>query len=78
MRDEVTTRFPEGLTVWDAHGQWKGPGGETAQERSKVLLIVHADSDKARGSAQDVITRYRKAFDQQSVLWETAQVRVAM
>jgi hypothetical protein len=78
VRDEVTARFPEGLTAWDAHGQWKGPGGEIAQERSKVLLIVHADSDKARGSVQDVIARYRKAFDQQSVLWETAQVCVAM
>jgi len=77
MRDEVTTRFPDGLTVWDAQGQWKDPGGVIAQERSKVLLIVHADSDQARKAVQDVITRYRKVFDQQSVLWETAKVCVS-
>ena len=77
VRDEVTTRFPEGLTVWDAHGQWKDPAGAIAQERSKVLLIVHGDSEKARNAVQEVITRYRKVFEQQSVLWETARVCVS-
>jgi hypothetical protein len=78
VRDEVTTRFPDGLTVWDAYGQWKPPGGELTQERSKVLLIVHDDSAPARKSVLDVIARYRKMFEQQSVLWETAQVCVAL
>ena len=78
VRDEVTTRFPDGLTVWDAHGQWKAPSGDIAQERSKVLLIVHPDTTKARGSITDVIGRYRKVFEQQSVLWETSKVCVSM
>ena len=77
VRDEVTTRFPEGLTAWEALGQWRDPGGTIAQERSKVLLIVHADNESARKAIQDVIARYRKAFDQQSVLWETARVCAA-
>jgi len=76
LRDEVTPRFPEGLTVWDAQGQWKGKSG-TQQERSKVLLVVHPDSADARQSVMAVIDRYRKAFDQESVLWETARVCVA-
>ena len=74
LRDEVTTRFPEGLTVWDAHGQWRQSGGDIGTERTKVLLLVHADSSKARDAVQAVITRYRKAFEQESVLWETARV----
>jgi hypothetical protein len=78
VRDEVTTRFPDGLTVWDAYGQWKPPGGELTQERSKVLLIVHNDSDAAKTGVLDVIARYRKTFEQQSVLWETARVCVAL
>lgn len=78
VRDEVTTRFPDGLTVWDAHGQWKAPKGNIEQERSKVLLIVHPDSQKARASVMDVIERYRKVFEQQSVLWETSKVCVTM
>jgi len=77
LRDEVTTRFPDGLTAWDAEGQWRAPKGTIEHERSKVLLLVHPDTGPARQSVQDVIDRYRKAFDQQSVLWETARVCVA-
>lgn len=77
VRDEVTTRFPEGLTVWEALGQWRDPKGTIAQERAKVLLLVHADSERARASVQDLIARYRKMFEQESVLWETARVCVA-
>jgi len=77
LRDEVTVRFPEGLTVWDAEGQWKGSSGAVEQERSKVLLIVHPDTPAARGAVQQVITKYRQAFEQESVLWETARVCIA-
>ena len=76
LRDEVTPRFPDGLTVWDAQGQWKGKTG-IEQERSKVLLLVHPDAAKARAAVLELIDRYRKKFDQESVLWETARVCVA-
>ena len=77
LRDQVTTRFPEGLTVWDAQGQWRSPAGSIDHEQSKVLLLVHPDTPTARRGIQDVISAYRKAFDQQSVLWESARVCVA-
>ena len=77
LRDEVTKRFPDGLTVWDAQGQWRTPKGTIDQERSKVLLLVHEDNAAARASVLEVIARYRMAFEQQSVLWETARVCVA-
>jgi len=77
LRDEVTSRFPEGLTVWEASGQWRGSAGAVEHERSKVLLLVHADTPAARGAVQAVIERYRRAFEQQSVLWETARVCAA-
>jgi hypothetical protein len=77
LRDEVTSRFPDGLTVWDADGQWRAPGGRIDHERCKVLLLVHPDTAAAREAVRTIIARYRKAFDQQSVLWETAQVCVA-
>jgi hypothetical protein len=74
LRDEVTRRFPEGLTVWDADGQWRTPDGVVDHERSKVLLLVHPDTADARRAVQDIITTYRKQFEQQSVLWESARV----
>ena len=77
LRDEVTRRFPEGLTVWQAEGQWLTPAGGIDREQSKVLLLVHADTTEARQSVQTVIQAYRKAFDQQSVLWESSRVCVA-
>jgi hypothetical protein len=77
LRDEVTQRFPEGLTVWEAQGQWRAPRGTVVQERSKVLLLVHPDTHKARAAVQDVIEKYRKQFEQHSVLWETASVCVS-
>ena len=77
LRDEVTRRFPEGLTAWEAQGQWKNSKGVIDQERSKVLLLVHQDSAAARALIQDVIEKYRKQFEQESVLWETARVCVS-
>jgi Protein of unknown function (DUF3574) len=77
LRDEVTKRFPDGLTVWDAQGQWRTSGGTIDQERTKVLLLVHADTGTARAAVLEVIAKYRQAFDQQSVLWESARVCVA-
>ena len=78
LRDEVTSRFPNGMTVWDAEGQWRGPRGEIGHERTKVLLLVHPDTEAARQAIRAVIDRYRKAFDQESVLWETSQVCAAL
>src|ERR1041384_7522904 len=77
LRDEVTARFPEGLTVWEAEGQWRRADGVVDHERSKVLLLVHADTAAARASVRGLVDRYRKSFEQQSVLWETARVCAA-
>jgi hypothetical protein len=77
LRDEVTKRFPDGLTVWDAQGQWRAPAGRVDHEQSKILLIVHPDTPAARQSILDIIAVYRKAFEQDSVLWESARVCIA-
>jgi len=49
LRQHVTPRFPDGLTVWEAQGQWRRSDGRVARERSKVLLLVHDDTAVARG-----------------------------
>ena len=77
LRDEVTKRFPDGLTVWEAEGQWRTPAGSIDHEQSKVLLLVHPETPAARQSILAVIEAYRKTFEQQSVLWESARVCVA-
>jgi len=77
VRDEVTSRFPQGLTVWEAGGQWRRSDGTIVRERSKVLLLVHGDDPAVRGAVATIIERYKAMFAQESVLWETARVCAA-
>ena len=63
--------------MWDAEGRWRGPDGKLGHERTKVLLLEHSDTDVARKAVREVIGGYRKSFEQESVLWETARVCAA-
>ena len=74
LRDQVTTRFPRGFTVWEANGQWRKADGRIVRERSKVLLLVHDDSPELRKNVSAIIDTYKRLFEQESVLWETAHV----
>jgi hypothetical protein len=77
LRDKVTPRFPDGLTVWEANGQWRGATGRISRERAKVLLLVHSESPEVRAAIMAIIADYKRAFQQESVLWETAPVCAA-
>jgi hypothetical protein len=55
-------------------GQWRTGAGVILRERSKVLLLVHADSAEARAAIEALIARYKALFEQESVLRETAPV----
>jgi hypothetical protein len=65
---EMTPRFPDGLTITDAVGQWRDrDSGRIIREPSKHVEIVlpgNADDD-ARLDA--VAAAYKRAFRQQSV-----------
>lgn len=74
LRDEVTPRFPNGLTFWTASGQWRRPNGSISQEPAKVLLLVHEESATGRAAVRAIIQRYKTVFRQESVLSETATV----
>lgn len=65
---ELTPRFPDGLTITDATGQWRNPAsGKLVREATKRVEIVlpgHAD-DQAKLDA--VVTVYKREFHQSSV-----------
>jgi hypothetical protein len=77
VREDITPRFPQGFTIWEAHGQWRGADGRINQERAKVLLLVHANSVAAREALSALVESYKNSFQQESVLWETAVVCAA-
>jgi len=74
LREQVTPRFPDGLTVWEANGQWRRPDGRIGRERSKVLLLIHDETPAVREALGAVIASYKRAFEQESVLWESARI----
>jgi len=65
---EVTPRFPEGLTVLEAKGQWKDAQGTIGKEPTKVLLLIHPDNPNKDKAVQAVIDIYKKEFHQESVM----------
>ena len=42
-----------------------------------MLLLVHSDSSDVRTAIMAIIAEYKRDFQQESVLWETAPVCAA-
>jgi Protein of unknown function (DUF3574) len=72
LAEVVTPRFPDGLTVQDATGQWRGAGGAVEQERSEILTLFHPDDQAARRSVREIALEYKRRFQQEAVLRERA------
>jgi hypothetical protein len=68
VAEHVTTRFPDGFTVIDALGQYRGRDGQIKEEPTKVLLIVHGPEPRLRAAIQELRDVYRRLFQQESVL----------
>jgi Protein of unknown function (DUF3574) len=70
LDEVVTPRFPAGLTVVEATGQWKGQSGQVERERAEVLTVLHAGDAPARRAVADVAAEYKRRFQQEAVLRE--------
>lgn len=64
---EVTPRFPGGLTVEDASGQWKGEH-RIVREQSKRLTLVLAGASDDEAKLAAIRAAYKQRFRQESVL----------
>src|SRR5262249_18372093 len=65
---EITPRFPDGLTVLDAAGQWRARvGGRLVREPSKMVIIVAADDAPVRDRITAIVAAYKQRFRQRSV-----------
>lgn len=68
--DVLTPRFPAGLTIWDAAGQWRGAGGRVERERSKVLSLLHPGDARSQALVAEAVGEYKRRFAQEAVLRE--------
>lgn len=70
---EITPRFPGGLTIIEARGQWRGADGRLLRESTRVVEIVHDGG--AEPAIGEIVSRYKARFRQESVLRTSAPAR---
>jgi hypothetical protein len=54
LDEVVTPRFPSGLTVLSASGQWRGEKGTVEREQAQVLTLLHSGDEWSRRAVAEV------------------------
>jgi hypothetical protein len=67
VREVVTPRFPDGLTLLDALGQFRD-GKRIVRERTKQLVLLVPEPDEIAGKVKFIVKEYKERFRQQSGL----------
>jgi hypothetical protein len=67
---EVTPRFPEGLSVIEVYGQWRGskPASPILRERSRLLVIMHPATEEAGKAIEGIRSAWKRLTGEDSVL----------
>ena len=66
--EEITPRFPNGLSVSDVAGQWKGGSGTIIREPSKAVMIVLSGEEGEYARLDAIRDAYKARFRQESVM----------
>ena len=72
----VTPRFPSGLTVLDATGQWRGRDGAIHHLPTRILVILHPGTPETDRLLESIRTEFREQFHHESVLRADSPARV--
>jgi len=64
----ITPRFPDGLTVYDASGQWRNSDGSLSREGTKIVVLITDNSKEKFLLTDEIREAYKKQFHQESVL----------
>ena len=68
LAESVTPRFPAGLTVYEASGQWKGRDGAVHKVPTRVLMVLHPPDAESAGKIEAVRREFLSRFHHESVL----------
>ncbi|MBV9512078.1 MAG: DUF3574 domain-containing protein [Caulobacteraceae bacterium] len=77
LDQEVSPRFPDGLTVVDAQGRWTPPAGVSIHEPSKMVMLVLRGAPDEQARLDAVREAYKRRYNQQSVLLMTSSACVS-
>src|SRR5277367_4790918 len=64
--DEIAQRFPDGFTLLDGQGEWRGSRG-VVREKSHVLILWYLSSPESQDKNEALRSIYEKQFGQDSV-----------
>jgi len=68
VRDTVTPRFPDGLSMIETSGQWRDrKTNVVTHESSRYIQIITPDTPDVADRIQAIRTAYKAQFSQQSV-----------
>ena len=76
VADFVTPRYPQGLTIWRADGQWREKDGTLAREPVMVIEILHPLSAEHDRTINEIAAEYKRRFHQEAVLRVTLPARM--
>jgi hypothetical protein len=77
LEKEVSSRFPEGLTVYEAFGQYRGKEGRIYREPTRIVLVLHPPGDHFDALIDTIRALYKRQFNQESVLRVTTRARAS-
>ncbi|POR54020.1 DUF3574 domain-containing protein [Bosea psychrotolerans] len=68
LDEEVTPRFPDGLTILAGQGQYRDTTRDVlVREQAKLLVIALKDEPEGRAKLAAIAEAYKQRFNQQSV-----------
>jgi len=76
VRDVVTPRFKDGLTIFEGDGQWLDPRGGLVREHVMVVEVAHPRTNAVDNDLRVIADEYKKRFHQDAVLRLTVPARM--
>ncbi len=61
LDQEITPAFPEGLTLHDGYGQWRGKDGKAIRETSYEVVLLYPEKEAGERSTR--IERIRQVYE---------------
>jgi non-canonical (house-cleaning) NTP pyrophosphatase len=69
LDQEVTARFPDGFTAFDAYGQWRDHGAAQPERlATKVIVVLHEDNTQNNANIEAIRLAYKRITGDLSVL----------
>jgi Protein of unknown function (DUF3574) len=68
LNQEISPRFPDGLTLLKGFGEFKGSNGKIIQETSRLVILFYPFAAESNQKIEAIRLAYKTRFGQESVL----------